>query len=239
MNKINHVNQGDFCRLVIQNLVNAASEKRITVSDALVVLRHAGWKTRLDSYRSERKHIYEVLRQARRDGLTSMRVDGDDIFLDDDVQMDKRDETLETITRSLADVAIDETLASSLASGVIADIIRRSSAYEERDLTPDAMRSLGFSEKFFRFEVTMSSERRESMTQSDLDNVVSKLFVEAANVTSAHIFTSAPCSFSLLFSKVFDLKPSIMKHRTHHLLSLDVQVFHKSQSCLVKTTMLR
>jgi len=40
------------------------------------LLEAMGWQHTLTTHRQKRKHLYEVLRQARRDGKTTIRLDG-------------------------------------------------------------------------------------------------------------------------------------------------------------------
>lgn len=84
MLQCDEVHQGKLCLLVIQSMVNSRMNKAITVEEAIKMLEHVGWVHNLHTYQQKKKHVYEVLRRSRRDGLTSLRLNGNDIYLSDE-----------------------------------------------------------------------------------------------------------------------------------------------------------
>jgi hypothetical protein len=74
------VNQGQLCLIVTQALVAKFGEVELAV--LFDRLEQAGWQHSLTTRRQKRKHIYEVLRQARRDGKTCLRLQGDYVIVE-------------------------------------------------------------------------------------------------------------------------------------------------------------
>lgn len=76
---MDNVNQGQLCLIVTQALLFKFNEIELPV--LFDRLEMAGWQHSLTTRRQKRKHIYEVLRQARRDGKTMARIEGDKVVL--------------------------------------------------------------------------------------------------------------------------------------------------------------
>ena len=76
---MDNVNQGKLCLIVTQALLSKFNEIELPV--LFDRLEMAGWQHSLTTRRQKRKHLYEVLRQARRDGKTMARIEGDKVVL--------------------------------------------------------------------------------------------------------------------------------------------------------------
>lgn len=72
---MSRINWGVFCRENVEKLLSERGDASVTVQEAIEYLEDQGWKHSLTEYKQKRKHLYEVFRQARRDGHTTLRVD--------------------------------------------------------------------------------------------------------------------------------------------------------------------
>lgn len=156
-----HVNQGTFCRLVVQNLINATPSRTINVQDALYVLKHAGWKTSCTTYQQQRKHLYEVFRQARRDGLSSIRIDGDTIFLDEEEDFDKE-----------MNVSINQNLVRELSEELNTRLLQIPNTYE-LDIDDHHDDRVKYVRRVYQAEIPR--EFRSTLHRAEMDQIVKSL----------------------------------------------------------------
>lgn len=233
--KLNKVNQGQLCLLVIQNLVNATPSKTISVADAIHAMRCAGWKTNLDTLAQQRKFIYEVFRQARRDELTSIRVDGDVIFLEEE-----EDSGIEKMLNDISRVSRAE-LTDPGCSDVKAIRIPPYAQYVyDEDILETMMSALGFErQRFHRLEAAFEPSVREEMLQEELNGVVKSLIDGASAIVEGELekFKTAGAVTCKVFAKLYDLSPSMLHDRKKSAISLDMVMYVKTLAYEVQKTL--
>ena len=71
-----NITWGTWCLHNIVSFVNK-HEGMGELPELIRLLEAMGWRHSLTTYRQKRKHIYEVLRQARRDGKSTIRIEGE------------------------------------------------------------------------------------------------------------------------------------------------------------------
>lgn len=223
--------------MVVQNLVNKAGEgSSVSVHDAIVALKHAGWKSRLTTYEQERKHIYEVFRQARRDGLSSIRVDGDDIYVEDDDM-----EVVNDISRMKRAELESDMIAARLHLVTSLGSWTTGRCPVSPDVSDAVLAAQSFKRHVFhRFEVAIDAQVREEMLQEELESAFNVLVAQASGQLKHDLdaIKSSVVTYRVK-PKFIELAPSPSRSGATSkkcVLSLDVELFVKCLDINVDTS---